>query len=160
MLGKSGAVLCWDSLNFFSNHFCCKMEEESKKKESKKIQLIFRNKMITRQFYVSLGFEQKLKKAMKFCRDKLQIKPCKVTRFFHQNKELFENDTPQSSGLVNHDTIEIIINDFNSKYKQVSGWNWYVWVCVCVDFRSLHKCAELPCFVVFHFVVRSYLTSF
>ena len=97
------------------------MEEESKKKESKKIQLLFVNNTITTQLHVSLGFEQKLKKAMKFCRDKFQVKSCEVTRFFHQNKELFENDTPETSGLVNLSTIDVFVNDFNCEYKQVSG---------------------------------------
>lgn len=97
------------------------MEAESKKKEQKKIQLIFCDKKNMKTLKVSLGFEQKLKKAMKFCRAHFQVKPCAVTHFFHKKKELFESDTPEKCGLVDQETIDVLVNDSNSEYKQLSG---------------------------------------
>ncbi|XP_055326662.1 paramyosin-like [Sitodiplosis mosellana] len=75
----------------------------------RKIHLNFSNK--NSEIRVKVKFGQKLKKAMNFYCKHFKMEPFEVARFFHQDKELFETDSPESAELVDSATINVLVHN-------------------------------------------------
>lgn len=115
--------------------------------QTEKIHLNFRDDNEIIQLKVKI--EQKLKKAFGFYCNKYIKKPREIVRFFHNKKELFENDSAKSANLAEFDIIDVVVvENLHSKYTHLYYSEYKKKQCVCVVFVSRLSYRILLCLVM------------